>query len=624
MSIQSKTISKTEQDHLLTQLLRNTPGSKDTEKEEILHSAMLLSFYAAAKKVVKTSILSAPFYSMKYDHEVNNLEFKVLGGSTTAPKKKGEYVLDGLDMIFACHNRDVPLILQGDTGKGKTITTEAYLKTILPEESVIIMSLSMDDFSDSPSDPFKTDSFGENQAGIPKRVIDWEKMRTIAAEYIDEFNLGNTNELLQLTYARIMVSRERGCAGIPVPEVTLQGANYHEKSNLKRLWVSGSQNPPKSQDEQFTGIELSASMKNRVLLLEYPGILQSVAETMWLKESLNGHHKDFLKQFCKNYQKLTGQNIDQDALKKEWLSVYAYTMDSSRTEKAIITSSLEFGGYLMLALSGNIGKLYEGEKEVVRGCSERLGSLVNNFNLSNKVDDGSQEVKNVKQILSSFNKDLTERDDRAIKDLADLIATQKALKNAYAVRRTNPSGVLQTYLNDSGYITIEDVAAATTLLARNKQRDSTNDPLNVVNSILKTYTRLVDDLADKMKIKGYTSFRTDNPNIGLKYFIYTTSLMDSKNTDEIVRKIDQGVGRLKRITTGSEFGKVIVARTVADLAVCASFLKDYESEVNQYIKESSGNEMELRGKIQSLYEQESGDDPDFDPLYEHRLTRILL
>jgi len=580
---------------------------------------MLLAFYGAVQETVGGGILSTPLSSVRYDDQKNKLYFTQFEGIAQVPRKN-EHNISTLDMIFACNAQDIPLLLEGDTGVGKTITTETYLKSILGGDHSIVMSLSHHSFTDSPKAPFE---FSKMEEGVPKVYINEEKLRTIALMYIDEFNLGNPNDLLQLSQGRVLVSTGRGTAGIPIPQLGENGVSFDEEDHLKRLWVSGSQNPPQARDAAFSGMELTASLKNRFLVVQYPKIVKSVGTTMWLTEKKNYLHPRFLDSFRKRYSTFIGQAVEKEDVKGDWPSLYAYIMNRKRTEKDIISSSLEFGDLLMVILSGDLAESYQVEKEVAEGWKSALPSgLGSNFNLSDTIQD-SQEVQRFNEIMNSFDKPLTERDDDHIKSLADLLAMIKSLKAAY--KSKDP---LQTYLRQKWYITIEDVAAGVTLLTRNKQIRDAPDPLHVVNSILKEYTGLMDELAAKMSLKGYTKFNTSNPSIGLKRAIYTASLNEASTAEQIVQRMNHYMGQLKNLGNGTDMRKVIIARTLGDLTTAAGFIMTHQDDVDDFLKRSVSNKSgeetgrKLKTQIARIYYQESGN-PALPIIYTHRLPRVL-
>jgi len=458
---------------------------------------------------------------------------------------------------------------------------------------------------------------------MPVTYLNKRAMDNTFGMYIDELNLGNANELLQVSYGRILLSTERGIAGIQIPKFGANGTLEFKKDQKKRLWLSGSQNPSQDEDALFEGKPLSASMKNRFLILKYPSIYKSVCETMWLVEKENNMHERFLTEFKSRYEELTGTSdvIVPEELKEDWLSVYSFTMDSEKTEKALIRSTLEFSGALMLILGGDLDKTYQIEKDVVDTWRNKSLNNVtgrNNFSLRDSIQN-TVEVDRLKEVLDPFNKPMTERDDAAMKSLADLFATLKNIKKAY--QSNDP---LKTFLSEKSYITVEDVAAGATLLARNKQMgEDPKDPLTTVNTVLKEYTGLMDALATKMNLKHYSRFKAENPNMGLKHSIYSTAVKEADNAEDIVSKINHYVGELKNCGNNSDFRTIIISRTVADLATVSGFILEHKDEIDKYLttqKPQKGSE--IRKFVKELYVKEKRN-PAIDPIYSHRLPRVL-
>jgi hypothetical protein len=407
--------------------------------------------------------------------------------------------------------------------------------------------------------------------------------------------------------------------------------------------LSGSQNPPQSQDAQFTGKELSASMKNRFLIIEYPSILKSVGATMWLMDSENGHHERFLDDFKERYERMTSQKLDRNDLENDWLSIYSYTTDSRRTSKHIIHSALEYGDFLIEAFAGDLKGSYKVEQEMISGWKKALTKfgkdISSNFEMTGSISD-TVEVQTLNSTVDCFGKPLTERDDAHIKKLSDMFATVKAMKSAYKKGNATPK-TLDSYLNTPAYITVDDVAAATTLLARNKmakdREDETKDPLHTVNACLGDYTSTVNTLAQKISARMMSDYNIDVPvakfdaenvNIGMKNLIYVNSLEYVKDAKEIAKRINTFCGDLKSTLRGaaksSELKKMMVARTLGDMATTVGFVMKHEDDINTYLSQRDPSEgmKELRKHIYTLFEQDL-QNPTFSDAYRHRLMRVL-
>ena len=604
---------------------RSLPDDQFKEKledhQQNVHSALFISFYWAMQGVANTNLIGTPLFGMRYDYETNNLEFKELEGDAPVPQK-GFYEISALDGAFACHARDIPLLFEGDTGKGKTLTIGTYLKTIVPEENYVMMSLSHQSLSDSPKAVFERT---EMEGGYPVTYLNWENMRKTAAMFVDEFNLGNTNDLLQLSEAKVLTSRERGKAGIKIPLITKDGVAYDDEE-IKRLWLTGAQNPSKSKDAQFIGVELPASMKNRMLIIEYPGILDSVGSTMWFIEKTNDLHNQFLSQFREMYKNLSGIDLPLEAVKKDWLDIFAYSLDPKMTEKASIRTSIDLGDALLQILGGNLKKTYETDKRVINKWVENLPSgELSNFTVSGELAE-TEEVKRIKKVTDSFDKPLTERDDFYMKSLADLFSTIRSIKKA-----CQSDNVLETYNRIPAYITVEDIAAAGTLLARNKRSVNTGtDPLKVVNNVLKCYVSLMDGLANEMNLKDfdgkpYSRFDVYDPSLGLRNVIYTVALDKSDNIDDAIKRINRDVGKLKNLTGGDDTKKVIVTRTIADLATTVGFINEHKGKINKFYQSQNFGEDKyavVRAFIKGLYDVEMKK-PTFSSVYRHRLEKVL-
>ncbi len=596
--------------HTLDTLVQEMQGSHE-QKERQIHAAMLMAFYSAAHHVMSTGILTTPLFEIKYDHHKHHVGFEDITGVGRA-LEQGEYYISTFDLIFACNARDVPIIFEGDTGAGKTITTETYLSTILPPENSVMMSLSHQSFTDSPKAPFEMQ---EMRNGMPVTRIDKDALRRIAAMYIDELNLGNTNDLLQLSKGRVLLSRERGIAGISIPVITQYGVQY---DGLKKMWMSGAQNPPKSRDAQFSGLELTASMKNRFLIIQWPHMVGSVGSTMWLVDEGYELHDMFLEEFVQNYSGLTGHELDLESVGNDWLDLYAFITDPRKTDKAIIRSALEFGDLLVKVLSGDLQSSYKTEKKVIETCMDYLPLGMRDLFFIGDEIQGTEEVAKLEEILQTFGKPLTERDSDTIKNMADLFATISRLKSAFELDSMSQS--YQEFLDSPGYITIEDVANAATLITRNKQVKEGRDPLAVINSVLNEYVGLMDDLAGRMNIAKYRGFEVDNPSLGIKQILYLTSIQDADDSMEVVSRLGHYSGLLRSLNTNSEIRRLMIGRICGDLGAVAAFFSEYEEEAGALVQNQDSKR--VREDIRNLYRRKSRS-PSFDPVYPHRLPRVI-
>ena len=582
-----------------------------TDDPSRVQAALILSTFSALHTSVNDQILAAPLLSIHYNEKDRKLSFPHHDGMAVL-ESEDTISVSALDSIIACHLRDVPLILEGETGCGKTITTETYLEALLPQESSVFISLGHQSFTDSPKSPFEKT---ELEQGMPVTHPDWDSMRRVAAEYVDELNLGNPKDLLQLSHGRIITSRGRGTAGILIPTYEKKAGVRFDDTRIKRLWVAGSQNPPRTRDAQFSGQELTASMKNRFLVLQFPKIMHSAGSTMWLAEKKGNPHEEFLDEFRNHYRRITKVEAPLN-LAEDWLSLYAFAYDPESTEKAIIQSSLEFGDALMSVFTPDIPAWYSCEKQVAKANSQYLPvNVAKSYRIPSNLDL-TQEVQKIQEVSGLFTKPLTERDNAAVKNLADLLSTVRGIKRAFTT-----DDPLESYLSDSQYITLVDVAAAGTLLARNKQMDGKADPLKVVNATIVAYTTLVDKLASRLGIKGYAGFDITDTKTGLRHFIYTGALRDSSTADEMVIGMAHDLEELSKVTPNDAISRMITARVVSDIGTAAHFLLGNRRSIDAHFKKDTDPESR-RQYIRSIY-TETKQNPVMPQIYAHRLPRVI-
>jgi hypothetical protein len=335
-------------------------------------------------------------------------------------------------------------------------------------------------------------------------------------------------------------------------------------------------------------------------------------------EEVEDPHQAFKDNVAKRFQQLTSRELSPgDISDEDWLDIYAFTTDKKKTEKALIVSAREYGDLLINILGGSLQQAYAKEAAIVDKVKSILPeNLASNYSLSFTIRD-SQEIQTLNQVLGSMGKPFTERDNTKMKDLADLFATLKSIKGAY--RADDP---LQKFTSTRRYITVEDVAESATLLLRNKQKTDTEDPLTVVNQVLKEYVSLVNQVAQKMRVDGYTTFSTTDTSCSIKHFVYSTATETAPNTEKVLERINTYVGHIKSITAASEITKMMVSRTVADLSVLSQFLYENKTDLDPFLQGGKKNDREVRQYVRGMFQQQQ-ENPEMRPVYQHRLPKIL-
>lgn len=604
--------------HVLHELAQAAPGKGFGEKEEALHSALLLGFYRAAQAVVSKEVIVPVLYGISYDSRTRQIKFVDHGGKAPVPSKD-RTDMNWLDLIIAATLRGgMPLLLEGDTGTGKTLLTEKFLSTILEKANYVGMTLSQNQFTNNPLQPFTRKDTND----VTKTHLDRDALQRVAVMFIDELNRGQTQVLLQLAYGRVQVGGEFGEVGIPVPELTPAGVEYPEDGRKKKMLFIGAQNPSQQKDATFTEtMQLDAALSNRLLTVGFPSLTRSAGASVMVIGSSNGLHGKFLESVAQYVEKTLAVKVDRALLKEQWLPAYAYITDPKRTDKAFLRSSLEFADVAALALAGNIASTHEQEKAMIADWDAYLAPAVRtSFSLGQaKIDATSQEVQRLEEIVGTFEKETMPRDLAKIKVVADIFATVRGLKAAF--RSDKP---LQAYAANSTYVTVEDIAAAATLVAKSKQFKATADPITIVNSVLTEYTAIIEDAGARITGRRMP-FESNDPASGLLNYTLANAWVTAKSHKDIIQKLNEYAGVVKGLATAAgstELRRLITARAVGDLATFSGFMLDNAAAVDSLIASAKGNVGAAFSGLKQIYEAQR-DNPLMPDVYKHRLEKML-
>src|SRR3989338_7532923 len=104
--------------HTLEKIKSALKGKFD---EDRVHTALFLSYALSVDKIINMTCVTSPLYSFNYDEKTNNLGMEELYG-LSLPPEDGELTISLEDLIYCCNIRDIPGLLEGETGVGKTFT----------------------------------------------------------------------------------------------------------------------------------------------------------------------------------------------------------------------------------------------------------------------------------------------------------------------------------------------------------------------------------------------------------------------------------------------------------------------------------------------------------------------
>jgi len=598
--------------------------------EEKVHSAMLLSYVQSLYEIMRKDCVPSPLYRFVYDEDNNNISVSETEGKSLVPIDDA-LDIDALDVILISNLRDIPILFEGDTGVGKTYVSQRYFKTIFPKESFVSLRLSGNTFLNNIFQPFLE---GSMVNGMPVTKIKRDAIETIAALFVDEINRGDPQSVLQLLDNELYNAGEYVKLGIKIPVIDAKAGKVDYPGKRKKLEIITAQNPASTSDAKFTStVELDAAVDNRLLKTYFGNSAPSAGATLWLGEDTQKPHKMFLEGMKKRASKYLGVKEEvYDNLESDWLQVYSWITESSRTDKPILYSAIELSDFMTAVFSGNLIDYYNYEKGIVNSWAKKLSKDVKITYEQKETDT----VKQINEVNKSFKVPIIFRDTIQIKKLADVLSTLKNIKEALKT-----DAPLNNYLKTRKYVSVREVAGATALLALNKQAPGAPSPTKEVNAVLNEYVSLTQKY---MKEEGYmgATFKLDDPNAGIKRIAVHKALRDTLTNhggaDYFINQMcDQANKLINHISASESLRNMLVVRSASDLMTLAGFIEQYKTSIeplfNKHGKElrkaSTASEKvgiinQLRTDIGNVYyslrEEHAMVMPD---IYMHRIQRTL-
>lgn len=597
--------------------------------EERVHTAMLLAFAQSVYSIVRRDCTPSPLYEVFFDKTNHNISMEETRGYSNVPKK-GVLSIDDLDILMLDNFRDIPLLIEGETGIGKTFVSQRYLSTVFHEGEYFSHRLSGNAFMNNLFQHFQE---GKMVNGMPVIEAKTDRIETTAAGIVDEINRGDPNETLQLFDNEMHLGGVIYKLGIPIPEI--KDGKYNERSGKKKkMFLICAQNPPATDDAKFTGtMELDAAVDNRLLKVYMSNSAPSAGSTLWLGDGKGKRHELFLGDFVKRTAGYLG--LDEKILAEEsesnWLSTYAWITDPAKTDKPILYSALELADFMTSVFSGNLIEYYQYERKVLADWDTQLGRDV-------KIKEDMQEtdrVKKIHEIVGSFKVPIIFRDIVQIKRVSDILSTLKNIKDALG--KEDP---VQAYMDARKLVTIREVAEATALVCRNKQRPKSPSPVYAINEVLNQYKKLTEEYMGEAK-KLNPSLDIYEPGAGIKNIAITRAIREnisqSGGVDGLITQITAEVKKLtKKISASEEIRNVMIARSASDLMTLCGFLEQHKAGLQSYKEDEkdtlpfmkkykkasdAGRILEAIGKF--YCEQQKENAITIPDIYQHRIQRTL-
>lgn len=614
----------------MTRKLVATGVDNPRDVERRMHGAAMLALISASHAVVNRYVVPTPLFRLEYDDDTHALQFAELHGRAPVPKTNAVDI-SMLDLITAGILRErVSLLYEGITGTGKTHTTEMIFRTIFPPDAYAVIRLS--GAMTNVQQPYVE---GVVENGVLKVRLRREALDRIAAIFIDEQNRGDTNQVLQLKDGKIsLASGESGHLGLPVPRFNPQAEeqfwtlDYVEK---RPIFVAAAQNPAGTKHAQYTGARgTDAAVKNRDLEVQVPNQMGTVGASLMLVDTGNGQHGEFVRRFGEDLGRYLGIDVpDTATLTNDITRWFALATDPRQTHQKEIRSVLELSDALSLMFSHDLEQEYAHDTRTAADWTEILKTYGKDFTYTSTLTASSKTMEQIRKVVQAFHEELVPRDMVKAKRLADALAITR--KTHTALQSASP---LETYLAEPAYITVRDMAGSFAITARDKQQNTTEDPIPVVDQVLKDYLDITEGFATSVGYRIDTGtrrsapFDPNDPSYSVYGLALSKAFLDTESvrgrqpmTTAFIESLAGGVAVLRRLENSAESRKPLIGRMVADLATLAGFVHQYASELEPLFAQHP--EVQARSDAFMNFYVQRTSLPGTPDIYLQRLPRVI-
>ena len=599
---------------------------------------MMLAFVEATSAVMNQTTMPTPLYRLTYDQNTSNVDFQLLNGRSQVPEANA-LDMTMLDLITAALLREkMPLLLEGKTGVGKTFTIEQFCKTVFTPENYRILRLNA-----NMTNVLQPYTEGRVENGLVKISLRNDELDRIAFLAVDEANRGDTNQILQLQdgYVRLPTG-EGGDIGIPIPHY-VDGNWTANREDKRPLFVVSAQNPPATKDAKYSATRRTdAAQNNRNLQLDVPNGATDIGSAVLQLDTGNGQHKKFLK----HYQRILAGylGIDETSIstvREDWIDVYAFSTDPKKTACPSLRSAVEFMDAMLLLVSPQLKDTFEHDKQAAKAWNDRLKNYSLDWTYSGTIDETSQAMEKIRKIVNSFEEEIVTRDIIKAKKMSDAVSLTRRIKNAL-----NEESPVATYNNTPNFITLQDVACGMAIILYDKQDKHDDNPVTLIDTALKEYTKICKEYADKIGYSwkekdaaGKTSnaFPLNNTHMSVYNLAFVRALRNSTPgtiaktaaavtgkqnlyVTNFIKDLGSSVAELKRLSSGVEESKPIIARMVADISTLAGFADQYSDKLEPLL--ATPNPADRKNAFMDFYHQQRNRST-LEPIYLERLTRVI-
>lgn len=355
-------------------------------------------FVSSLYHTLGSAISPTPYMEIR---DGETVDVKFLNGKGRLPSKNSTEVtvldLDTASLFFD----DFHLLYEGETGVGKTYTSDALFGAIFGSDGHHTVRLSGGVLGGSVLDPFTTTTI-EN--GLPKTVVDPKKCAHYGAIFIDEINRGDPNEVFQVVDGVIYDSAgTRGNLRVPILD-----KDGKETGRYKKLAILAAMNPADAQHNAATNLDIAG--ENRFLKFRFPNGVAEAASSQLEKRLEEGLHEKFWAEFSKR----------SGIANPNWKHIYPMVADSSQFDGTLDGEAREFIDTAIGYIGYDPKETFERNMELIRQSG---------IEPSFRINESSNDYGLIKQIQGTLKHGFVRRDLRKIKDLSKLLGFIKGIKD---------------------------------------------------------------------------------------------------------------------------------------------------------------------------------------------------
>ena len=453
----------------------NKEGTSEMNHYPALSKTKIAFIFMDCLRAALPHVKPVPFLYIRNDGHAGVFVEPCNGEPRIPRRSKDDYEITLLDFLSSLMFFNIPVLLEGPTGVGKTFLLSQMFNAIFGTSGYYYVRLERSLTGRSIMDPFLERTLVKK---LPTTSIAKGRCSQYGGIFIDEPNRGDSQDTLQILDCKISLYGDDAELGLPIPGT----------GRMKHPFIAAAMNP---NDARYTATEaVDGAVENRLLRVTYPA-------TPDMKHQDIEAPVDYHEQFWTDFRRRTG-------LKGDWRVLYPAVTDPTLLSTRLPDDVLEF---IELTTGFLVGEKSFAQNEMV---ASQLGFR---FNFAFRDDDDFKMVKEVKNALGDAI--FSNRDLMKLVNLTRAMALLRAYKKQLA----------------EVVITIEDAAVAFVLLLENKRHHGNMRAMliaDIIREVTRTYRQIRKDssLIDGFGLRAAIFQAAVNFGIG-RGIAWMTKVIDS-------------------------------------------------------------------------------------------------